>query len=44
VPIFYVFTLPVAAIFYMGVALNSMFKSVFGSGVPWKGRRYHPSA
>ena len=44
VPIPYVFTLPLAAIFYMGVALNSMFKSVFGSGVPWKGRRYHPPA
>lgn len=44
VPIYYVFTLPLAAIFYMGVAVNSMFKSVFGSGVPWKGRRYHPPA
>ena len=44
VPIPYVFTLPLAAIFYSGVALNSMFKSVFGSGVSWKGRRYRPPA
>lgn len=44
VPIPYVCTLPLAAIFYSGVALNSMFKSVFGSGVPWKGRRYRPPA
>lgn len=42
VPIVYVFTLPLAALFYSGVALNSMGKSLFGSGVPWKGRRYRP--
>jgi chlorobactene glucosyltransferase len=44
VPVLYVFTLPLAAIFYSGVGLNSMVKSVFGSGVAWKGRRYRPPA
>ncbi|HEV2351671.1 MAG TPA: glycosyltransferase [Terriglobia bacterium] len=43
VPIVYVFTLPLAALFYSGVALNSMYRSLFGSGVPWKGRNYRPS-
>lgn len=43
VPVGYVFTLPLAALFYSGAALNSMCRSLFGSGVPWKGRRYRPS-
>lgn len=43
VPIVYVFTLPLAALFYSGVSLNSMCRSLFGSGVPWKGRNYRPS-
>lgn len=42
VSIIYALTLPLAAIFYSGVGLNSMLRSVFGSGVPWKGRRYRP--
>jgi hopene-associated glycosyltransferase HpnB len=42
VPIFYVFTMPLAALFYSGVALNSMCRSLFGSGVTWKGRNYRP--
>lgn len=37
---FYVFTQPLAAIFYSAIALNSMLRSVFGEGVSWKGRRY----
>lgn len=43
VPVVYVFTLPLAALFYSGVSLNSMYRSLFGSGVPWKGRNYRPS-
>ncbi|HLY62937.1 MAG TPA: glycosyltransferase [Terriglobia bacterium] len=43
VSILYVFTLPLAALFYSGVALNSMCRSLFGSGVSWKGRNYRPS-
>lgn len=43
VPILYVFSLPLAALFYCGVALNSMCRSLFGSGVSWKGRNYRPS-
>jgi hopene-associated glycosyltransferase HpnB len=43
VPVLYVFTLPLAALFYSGVSLNSMFRSLLGSGVPWKGRNYRPS-
>jgi len=43
VPVPYVFTLPLAALFYSGVSLNSMFRSLLGSGVPWKGRKYRPS-
>jgi len=42
VPFQYALALPLAALFYSGVALNSMLRSVFGSGVPWKGRRYRP--
>lgn len=42
VPVLYAFALPLAALFYCGVAVNSMLRSVFGSGVPWKGRRYRP--
>jgi len=42
VPVVYAFTLPLAALFYSGVALNSMLKSVFGGGVTWKGRHYRP--
>ena len=38
----YVFTLPLAAAFYAGVALDSMISSVFRSGVRWKGRDYPP--
>ena len=38
----YVFTLPLAAAFYAGVALDSMLASVFRSGVRWKGRDYPP--
>jgi chlorobactene glucosyltransferase len=44
VPVLYVFSLPLAVVFYSGVALNSMLKSVFGPGVSWKGRRYRPPA
>ena len=38
----YALALPLAAAFYSGVALNSMWRSVFGAGVPWKGRNYRP--
>ena len=40
----YVFTLPLATLFYSGVALDSALTSIFGSGVSWKGRRYKPDA
>jgi hopene-associated glycosyltransferase HpnB len=40
----YVFTLPLACVFYSGVALNSVWVSVMGRGVPWKGRHYRPPA
>ncbi len=38
----YVFTLPLATVFYSAVALNSALQSVSGGGVSWKGRRYRP--
>jgi len=44
VPVQYVFTLPLATLFYTGVGWNSVFRSLFGSGVPWKGRSYRPPA
>lgn len=40
----YVFTLPLAALFYSLVAMNSMLVSLVGRGVPWKGRRYRSRA
>lgn len=40
----YVFTLPLACLFYSGVAINSTWISVMGRGVPWKGRHYRPPA
>ena len=39
-PVLYVFTLPLATLFYSCVALNSVVASLVGGGVPWKGRRY----
>jgi chlorobactene glucosyltransferase len=42
VPPLYALTLPLAAIFYSAVSVNSAWRSVAGSGVPWKGRRYRP--
>jgi hypothetical protein len=36
----YVFTLPLAAIFYAAVSVASMWKSLAGRGVSWKERRY----
>ncbi len=43
VPPWYVVTLPLAAIFYSAVAVNSTYRSLFGEGVSWKDRRYaHP--
>ncbi len=44
VPVPYVFGLPLATLFYTGVGWNSVFRSIFGSGVPWKGRSYRPPA
>jgi hypothetical protein len=44
VPIQYVFSLPLATLFYTGVGWNSVLRSLFGSGVPWKGRSYRPPA
>lgn len=38
----YVFTLPLAAIFYSAVSINSMTRSLAGEGVSWKARRYRP--
>lgn len=38
----YVLMLPVAAIFYCAVSVNSAWRSVLGTGVSWKGRRYRP--
>jgi chlorobactene glucosyltransferase len=40
VPLSYAFTLPLATLFYAAAALNSVWKSVVGAGVTWKGRRY----
>ncbi len=36
----YVFTLPLAAIFYAAVSLASMWRSLAGRGVSWKERHY----
>jgi hypothetical protein len=38
----YVFTLPLGAAFYAGVAVDSMLVSIFRAGVRWKGRHYPP--
>ena len=38
----YVFTIPLAAAFCAGVAVDSMLASIFRSGVRWKGRHYPP--
>lgn len=40
----YVLTLPLATVFYSGVALNSAWASLLGRGIPWKGRHYPPPA
>jgi hopene-associated glycosyltransferase HpnB len=40
----YVFTFPLAAVFYTGVTLDSMVSSLFRTGVRWKGRDYPPPA
>lgn len=38
----YVLALPLAAIFYSVVAVNSAWKGLVGGGVPWKERTYRP--
>jgi hypothetical protein len=40
VPVLYVFALPLAALFYSCVSINSALASIVGRGVPWKGRHY----
>jgi hypothetical protein len=40
-PVF-VFALPLAAVFYSAVSLNSTWRSLAGRGVSWKGRYYRP--
>jgi hypothetical protein len=40
----YVFTLPVACLFYSGAAMTSTWLSLKGKGVSWKGRHYRPPA
>jgi chlorobactene glucosyltransferase len=40
VPVLYVFTLPLATLFYSCVAINSALVGVIGGGIPWKGRHY----
>ncbi len=44
VPIPYAFTLPLATVFYSGVALHSALAITAGEGIRWKGRRYRPPA
>jgi hypothetical protein len=39
-PVIYVFTLPLATLFYSCVAINSTVTGIMGGGIPWKGRRY----
>jgi chlorobactene glucosyltransferase len=38
----YALVLPLAAIFYSAVAINSVLRSLAGGGVPWKERTYRP--
>jgi chlorobactene glucosyltransferase len=38
----YVLTLPLACLFYSGVAIASTWMSLRGRGVSWKGRHYRP--
>lgn len=40
----YVFTLPLASLFYSTVSLVSAFRSLSGPGLRWKGRSYQPPA
>jgi len=39
----FVFTLPLAAVFYSAASLNSTWTSLAGRGVSWKGRYYRPA-
>ncbi len=36
----YALAVPIAAIFYAAASLHSAWRSVFGRGIAWKGRRY----
>jgi len=38
--VLYLFALPLAALFYSCVSINSALASIIGRGVPWKGRHY----
>ena len=38
----YAFMVPLASAFYSGVALTSVWRSLRGRGVAWKGRHYRP--
>ena len=40
----YVFTLPLASLFYSTVSIVSAFRSITGPGLRWKGRSYQPPA
>ena len=40
VQVLYVFTLPLAVLFYSCVSINSVLAGIIGKGVPWKGRHY----
>jgi len=40
VRVLYLFALPLAALFYSCVSINSALASIIGRGVPWKGRHY----
>ena len=40
----YVFTLPLASLFYSTVSVVSAFRSLTGPGLRWKGRSYQPPA
>ncbi|HZT71551.1 MAG TPA: glycosyltransferase family 2 protein [Terriglobia bacterium] len=41
---FFIFTLPLAALFYSAVSIVSALNSLTGPGLSWKGRRYQPPA
>ncbi len=44
VPALYAWTMPLSALVFMGILVDSMIRSITGQGVSWKGRNYAGAA